>query len=320
MKKTITFALCISLAVTLSGCDICLLFGLLMQPDACGFGNFITSINKVLYSVPAPPPPPQSDVKTPLPPQQIVGEPISSEPGGSQQDETAPSSFKDIITSPSFTLGPGISWLGGDKEDGEKFPARLGFQMGATWQVPVTDRLNFEPGLSYAHRSVGYESEEYGYEVPGDGTGGSYSYTYGQKKTLHYLEMPLFVNGSVMDGLDLYGGPQVAFLLGAKVVNESNGQTTSTEKGTDGLNKVDLGLAAGARYRIPNTFFSVSLGYYHGLSNLNSKSEYAGYGYDEPKYRTRAARLGIQYNFPAARSHARSAHSKKAGMGAWISK
>ena len=180
--------------------------------------------------------------------------------------------------------------------------------------------MNFEPGLSYANRSVGYESEESGYEVPGDGGGGSYSYTYGQKKNLNYLELPLFVSGSILKGLELYGGPQVAFLLGAKVVNESNGETTSTEKGTDGLNKVDLGLSAGARYQIPNTFFSVSLGYYQGFSNLNSGSEYAGYGYDEPKYRTHAARVGIQYNFPAARTNARSGPAKKAGFRSWISK
>ena len=318
MKKTLTFIMSLSLALSLSSCSPCYFFAFFLGPQACGFASFITSLDNALYSNPAAPPP--NETKTPLPPQQIVGEPISSEPGGGQQEERTPSSFKDIITSPSFTLGPSLSWLGGDKGDGEKFPARLGFQLGATWQVPLADRLSFEPGLSYANRSVGYESEESGYYEPGDGPGGSYSYKYGQKKKLDYLELPLFVSGSITEGLDLYGGPQVAFLLGAKVVNESNGESTSTVKGTDGLNKVDLGLAAGARYQLPNTFFSVSLGYYQGLSNLNSGSEYAGYGYDEPKYRTRAARLGIQYNFPAARSNARSGSVKKAALRSWISK
>lgn len=319
MKKILTFITSLCVAVSLSSCDPCYFFALLIGPEACGFGSFITSLDNALYSNPVAPPPPPNETKTPLPPQQIVGEPTSSEPGGGQQENT-PSSFKDIISSPSFTLGPSVSWLGGDKEEGEKFPARPGFQLGAIWQVPLTDRLRFEPGLSFANRSVGYESEESGYYEPGDGPGGSYSYSYGQKKNLHYLELPLFVSGSIVEGLDLYGGPQVAFLLGAKIVNESNGETTSTEKGTDGLNKVDLGLTAGARYQIPNTFFSVSLGYYQGLSNLNSASEYAGYGYDEPKYRTRAARLGIQYNFPAARSNARSGSAKKTGLGSWIKK
>jgi len=320
MKKTLTFIISLSLVVSLSSCDPCSFFGWLFGSD-CLFGGLITSINNALYSNPVAPPHPPNETLTPLSPQQIVGEPISSEPGGGQQEEDTPHSFNDIISSPSFTLGPSLSWLGGDKDDGEKFPARLGFQLGATWQVPLTDRLNFEPGLSYANRGVGYESEESGYEVPGGGDpGSSYSYTYGQKKNLHYLELPLFVSGSILQGLELYGGPQVAFLLGAKVVNESNGETTSTEKGTDGLNKVDLGLAAGARYQVPNTFFSVSLGYYQGFSNLNSGSEYSGYGYDEPKYRTCAARVGIQYNFPAARSNARSAPAKKTGLSSWISK
>jgi hypothetical protein len=320
MKKMLTSIISLSLAVSLSSCNPCLFFGFFLGPDVCGFGSFITSLDNALYSSPVAPPPPPNETRTPLPPQQIVGDPISSEPGGGGQENDRPSSFKEIITAPSFTLGPSLSWLGGDKDEGEKFPARPGFQLGASWQVPLTNRLNFEPGLSYANRGVGYESEESGYEVPGDGPGGSYSYSYGQKKTLHYLELPLFVSGSVLDGLDLYGGPQVAFLLGAKMVNESNGETTSTEKGTDGLNKVDLGISAGARYQIPNTFFSVSLGYYQGLSNLNSKSEYAGYGYEEPKYRTRAARLGVQYNFPAARNNARSGSGKKSEFRSWISK
>jgi hypothetical protein len=62
------------------------------------------------------------------------------------------------------------------------------------------------------------------------------------------------------------------------------------------------------------------LGYYHGFSNLSAESEYAGYGYDQPKYFTRSARLGIQYNFPAARSNARLGSAKKTGIRNWISK
>lgn len=329
MKKILTLVMFISLAVSLSSCNPCLFFVFFNLRDDDGHDclraffdiSFITSVDNALHDAPnAPPPGGTQEVRTPLPPGQIEGEPISSEPGGgNQQEEDQGSTFNDIITSPTFTLGPSLSWLGGDKEDSEKFPARPGFQLGAVWQVPLTDRLTFEPGMLYANRGLGYESEESGYYEPGV-PGGSYNYSYGQKKKLHYLELPLCVSGSVLNGLDLYGGPQIAFLLGAKIVNESNGETTSTEKGTAGLKKVDVGLTAGARYHVPNTFFSVSLGYYHGFSNLSSGSEYGGYGYDEPKYFTRAARLGVQYNFPAARSHAKSQTGTKSSFKSWISK
>jgi hypothetical protein len=335
MKKIMTLVMFMSLAVSLSSCMDCLILALFarMYNMDLGIGllclayeddataDLITNMDDAAHGEdPVLPSARGQNVKTPLPPAQIEDKQTSSERGADSQQEERGSSFNDIITSPTFTLGPSLSWLGGDKEDAEKFPARAGFQLGASWQVPLTDRLNFEPGLGYAKRGVGYESEESGYVEPGDGPGGSYSYSYGQKKKLHYLELPLSVGYNIGNGLDVYGGPQVAFLLGAKVVNESNGETTSTEKGTSGFNKVDVGLAAGVRYHLPNTFFNVSLGYYHGLSNLSSGSEYGGYGYDEPKYFTRAARLGLQYNFPAARSNARSGSAKKNSLKSWVSK
>ncbi len=221
------------------------------------------------------------------------------------------SAFERIITQPLFNIGPSFSWLSGDKEDSEKFPAKAGFQMGALWQVPVSDKIRIEPGVMYSNRGFGYESEESGYYEPGGG-GGSYSYSYGQKKRLHYLELPVFASGYVANGLEIFGGPQVAFLLGAKVVNESNGEVTSTERGTDGFRKVDVGVAAGVRYTIPNTSFSVSAAYYRGFTNLSSGS-YAGYGYSEPKYFTNSARLGFYYAY-----HGSPGRRKSAGTGRMI--
>lgn len=310
MKKTLILFMSITLAVSLTSCDECFFLAILGRLYGVDIGagwaclegqqkqivDLGTDVDNALHAKdPVALPSAVDEIPKRNPPGQIVGDPISSEPGGvNQQEDEGGSTFRDIFIAPLFTLGPSISWLGGDKGDSEKFPAKPGFQLGANWQVPLTDRMNFEPGLLYANRGLGYETEESGYYEPGV-PGGSYSY--GQKKRLHYLELPLFASYSIMEGLDLYGGPQVAFLLGAKVVNESNGETTSTEKGTTGFNKVDFGLSAGARYMIPNTFFSVSLGYYHGFSNLDSSSDTYGGGYDQPKYFTNAARVGVCYAF-----------------------
>jgi hypothetical protein len=165
-----------------------------------------------------------------------------------------------------------------------------------------------EPGIAYSNRGVGYKSEESGYYEPGGG--GSYEYSYGQNKTLHYLELPVVASGKIGNGFSVFAGPQAAFLLGAKTVNKANGQTTSTEKGKDGYKSVDIGMSAGVAYDLPGTFFSLSLGYYHGFSGLTSGSEYSGYGYNEPKYTTRSARLGIRYNVRAGRNNARSSGSR----------
>jgi hypothetical protein len=319
MKKFRTVLTALMFLVTLSSCE-CIIMAL--AGIDCNTGeDLYHPIVAAIFDMPQAPPPGSNNNERGAPiHQEIVGPPTSSEPGGNQEDPDSEesSSFANIISQPTFLLGPSMSWLGGDKEEGEKFPARPGFQMGAIWHVPLTDRLNLEPGLQYANRGVGYKSEESGYYEPGVTTGGSYSY--GQRKKLHYLELPIFVSGQVANRLELFAGPQVGFLMAAKIVNESNGKTTSTEKGTKGLNKVDLGLSAGARYQIPNSFFSVSLGYYHGLSNLSSGSEYGGYGYDEPKYFTRAARLGVQYNFPQAKKHNNSGAVKKSSLKSWVAK
>lgn len=214
-------------------------------------------------------------------------------------------SFSRIIREPSFTAGPSLSWLRGDKEDSESFPPRPGFQMGAIWQVPVGDKLTIDPGLVYSNRGLGYKMEESGVYEPGV-PGGTYSYSYEQRKRLHYLEIPISVSGRVAEGLDLFGGPQIGFLLGAKTINETNGEVTSTEKGTEGFNKIDVGMAAGLRYAIPNSMFSVSVGYYHGLSNLSSDT-YGGYGYSSPKYHTSAARVGVYYAYKGSRMKKKSA-------------
>ena len=93
MKKTLTFIISVSLVVSLSSCDPCIFFGFILGPDICPFGSFINSIDNALYSNRVAPPHPPNETRTPLPPQQIVGEPISSEPGGGQQEEDAPHSF-----------------------------------------------------------------------------------------------------------------------------------------------------------------------------------------------------------------------------------
>lgn len=321
MKNLKLIVATITLAVVMSSCDCFLMW--LFTGEGCFDDGVSKSIVAAVYDdLPAAPVPGSNNNNnergTPIR-QEIVGPPTSSEPGGgdNNDDRDSGSSFADIISNPIFTLSPSMSWLGGDKEEGEKFPARPGFQLGAFWQIPLTSGLNLEPGLQYANRGVGYKSEESGYYEPG--IPGGYSYSYEQNKRLHYIELPVFVGGQVSNSLGLFGGPQVGFLIGAKVVNESNGETTSTEKGTKGFNKVDFGLAAGARYQIPNSFFSISLNYYNGLSNLTSESSYGGYGNNEPKYLTRAARLGIQYNFGQARKHAASAASKNS-FRSWMGK
>lgn len=297
MRKIKILIPMITIAVIMSSCDCFFMWLFTGFESGCFDGGLPNALIGAIYK-------------------ELPATPLPGSNNGSAEGDARPS-FADIIGKPTFTLGPSLSWLGGDKEEGEKFPARPGFQLGAFWQVPLTAGLNLEPGLQYTNRGVGYKSEESGYYEPG--VPGGYSYSYEQRKRLHYIELPVFASGQVTNSLGVFGGPQVGFLMGAKVVNESNGETTSTEKGTKGFNKVDFGLAAGARYQIPNSFFNVSLSYYHGLSNLMSGSEYGGYGYDEPKYFTRAARLGIQYNFGNAKKHANSTASKSS-FKSWVTK
>ncbi|MBA4058615.1 MAG: hypothetical protein C0490_28120, partial [Marivirga sp.] len=244
MRKPATVFTIISLSLSLTSCDECLLMAII--------GGLYGDIGAGLACLQNQQKPVEDLVRD------VDNAMHGSDPSTAStgDEETQPArdrtAFKSILMEPLFTAGPSLSWLRGDKEDSETFPPKPGFQMGAIWQVPVGDKLTIEPGLMYSNRGLGYKMEESGVYEPGV-PGGSYSYSYEQKKRLHYMEVPLFVSGSVANGLDLYGGPQVGFLLAAKVVNETNGEVTSTEKGTDGFKKVDLGIAAGLRYAIPNS-------------------------------------------------------------------
>lgn len=271
------------MATTLSSC---LFFDLLYA--LAGYDNYSGGIASSIVAAaydddPVVVPPSGGETKKPLPPGQIAGPASSEESDDSEPDDNG-GSIKDIFSRPTFTLGPSIGWLGGDKEESEKFPVRPGFQLGASLQIPIAGNIYIEPGLMYANRGAKYKYEE----------SGMYDYQYSQKKTLHYLEIPAFVSGRINENFSIYGGPQLGFLLGAKTVNDTEGNS-STEKGTDGFKKIDVGIAAGVKYAIPNTFFSIGLGYYHGFSNLNDNT-YDG-GYDVPKNQMNAVRLGAYYSY-----------------------
>ena len=148
--------------------------------------------------------------------------------------------------------------------------------------------FSFAAGLLYSTR--GYSSESEFSEGGGDGME---PINYSQKSTLrtHYLDVPIVARYPISERFSVYAGPQASFLLGAKRTYEVNDMGENSEKGTDGLNSVDLGITAGVQYHM-NNGMQVGVGIDQGFRDV-FKSEY---GSSKSKNQVIKATVGLNLN------------------------
>lgn len=164
--------------------------------------------------------------------------------------------------------------------------SKTGFSIGGYLNIPVTDKISFEPGLQYAQK---------GYTMQGDlkidalkflGVNAS------AKVEAHYIDIPLVLKAEVAKGLSIYAGPQVSYLvknnlhlnagiLGISLYNDRLDIT-------DNFNRVDMGLAGGIGYKFDNGF-NIKAGYDYGLSKLDKNDNFKAYN--------RVAKISVGFSF-----------------------
>ena len=164
--------------------------------------------------------------------------------------------------------------------------SKTGISIGGYVNIPVTDKISFEPGLQYAQK---------GYTVQGDlkidalkflGVNAS------AKVEAHYIDIPLVLKAELAKGLSIYAGPQVSYLvknnlhLNAGVLGISlyNDRLDIT----DNFNRVDMGLAGGIGYKFDNGF-NIKAGYDYGLSKLDKNDNFKAYN--------RVAKISVGFSF-----------------------
>lgn len=152
--------------------------------------------------------------------------------------------------------GANIATLTGDVEN---LTSKFAFHIGGVVEIPITDKLSFQPELLYSSQGAEYDE--------GLGFG---AVSANAKIKLDYVNVPLIAKYYVIDNLGVEFGPLVGILVSAK---EDYGGTTDDAK--DDYKSVDFGLAAGASYKLD---FGLNFGlrYNLGLADINDIDGYDG--------------------------------------------
>jgi len=136
----------------------------------------------------------------------------------------------------------------------EYLDGKTSFHVGVVAEIVISEKFSFQPELLYS--AQGATLSEFDIDVD---------------LNLDYLNLPLMAKFYVAEGFSLEAGPQVGFLLSAKMKASGGGESAEEDikdvvKGIDfGVNfgigyKLDSGLNFGARYNL-------------GLSNDNDDPE-----------------------------------------------
>ena len=163
---------------------------------------------------------------------------------------------------------------------------RTGFHAGGYVNIPVSPYVSIEPGLYYSQK---------GYALKGDIEIEKLDFL-GADANLnvqsHYIDLPLLLTVSPVKGLELFGGPQLSYLVknnmninagvfGISVINRNLDIT-------DQFNSIDAAVIGGVGYKFDNGF-SIRGSYDHGLSRLDKNQNFKSYN--------RVFKVGLGFEF-----------------------
>lgn len=154
-----------------------------------------------------------------------------------------------------------------NNSNGVKYDNLLGFNLGLIGHIHLAKQLALQPELVYSAQGAKFTSS--GVE---------------SKIQLGYINVPLLLQYMFDNGFRLQAGPQVGFLVNAKIKKPN-----STIDVKDSYKKVDVGLGAGIGYVNPATNFGIDARYNLGLSNINENTS--------AKSTNRGFQVGVFYLF-----------------------
>ena len=154
-----------------------------------------------------------------------------------------------------------------NNSNGVKYDNLLGFNLGLIGHIHLAKQLALQPELVYSAQGAKFTSS--GVE---------------SKIQLGYINVPLLLQYMFDNGFRLQAGPQVGFLVNAKIKKPN-----STIDVKNSYKKVDVGLGAGIGYVNPATNFGIDARYNLGLSNINENTS--------AKSTNRGFQVGVFYLF-----------------------
>jgi len=175
----------------------------------------------------------------------------------------------------SAIVGPQLATFGGkDKKDWGGLNSDpemvFRFQAGILAERRHSENMSFITGLVYSSKGTRYSGEEYDFST---NQNVDVSYT----KALSYLDLPILFRYHQSEKWSFLFGPQVSFLLAAKIKNSESVQKLyqlpKTEDAKDDYTKLDVGLNLGTTYAL-NERMSILLLYQYGLLKIGIDEDY----------------------------------------------
>ena len=160
-----------------------------------------------------------------------------------------------------FGLKAGVNFATIAGDDSGGIDSRTAFHAGGMVEIMISDKFAFQPELLYS--AQGFQVE-------------------GIDAKIDYLNVPLMAKFFVAEGFSLEVGPQVGFLVSAKV---------GPEDVKDFVKGIDFGVNAGLGYQLDNGL-NFSARYNLGLSNIND-----GEGSDDIKNQNGVFQISVGFLF-----------------------
>ncbi|RKD92536.1 porin family protein [Mangrovibacterium diazotrophicum] len=139
-----------------------------------------------------------------------------------------------------------------------------GFHFGLTYNLPISERISFEPQLIYSKKGGQIDYAQVAY---------FYYYTGTLRYRLHYLETPILFNIHANKRLDFVIGGYTSYLADATFSLTTPVGYGYGELNYDDFEKFDFGMVGGIAFNFP--FSKMTLKYSHGLQEVaNANSAY----------------------------------------------
>lgn len=141
--------------------------------------------------------------------------------------------------------------VGDDAGDANVF---IGFSAGFFIEIPVTDKLVFQPEILYSAQGSKSEGIIDGYNV--DAT-----------LKFNYINVPLMFKYQVANKFSLEAGPYIGFLTSAKLKFDVEGLGSDTVDMKDDVKSTDFGIGVGMNYEFSDVIFA-NARYQGGLTEI----------------------------------------------------
>lgn len=158
-----------------------------------------------------------------------------------------------------------------------KTQSKTSFNAGVFLNVPISRAFRFQPEVSVSSQGGSFEAS--------NGT------SYGEQD-LHYINVPLNFQLVTPGGFFVQTGPQVGYLIEAKIKDQPG--TTANQDDKDAFDHIDFAWTGGVGY-LARFGLGLEARYNYGLANILEDNNTMFQG----KWRNRVGQISLVYHFGA---------------------